>query len=385
MKNDQNLIDELIAIYNEDIEDNDASYGPFGYAFQADAGLILFMKHFSEITNLAIESRLQDIQMKKKNGDLILAQAKSAQKPLKTISEKTKLHDALFSLIKTNNNKSDILIYVSNLRDPLKSNENDIFDLKELNYNDLSFDAEKNIKEQVEKIKSKLETVIKENKKSNAVIEKSKIILKHLEKFNYDKLYFLTIPKYYGSDNREKVIVDEIAKFLAKTMDYGLELSNVMAAKVYMIWHEKVMYNSTVESDSSKKYIKKDDLIWPLVVIFARDINPSRIQEIVDFEITESQETIIKQIADNYFLKLNNFKVVHEILSDYNCYKKNKNPKGITLDFIKNNWTKYCDNFNFLEYDNDIIMCITMLFMFNIIENNKNVEKVLRGGDINEN
>ena len=96
-------------------------------------------------------------------------------------------------------------------------------------------------------------------------------------------------------------------------------------------------------------------------------------------------ETIIKKIADNYFLKLNNFKVVHEILSDYNCYKKNKNPKGIILDFVKNNWTKYCDNFNFLEYDDDIKMCITMLFMYSIIDNNKNVEKVLRGGDINEN
>ena len=146
MNDEKNIIDELIEIYNEDVEDNDASYGPFGYAFQADAGLILFMKHFSEITDVSIESRLQDIQMKKKNGNLILAQAKSAQKPLKTSGEKAKLHDALFSLIKTNNNESDILIYVSNLRDPLKSNENNIFDLKELNYNDLSIDAEKNIK-----------------------------------------------------------------------------------------------------------------------------------------------------------------------------------------------------------------------------------------------
>lgn len=385
MNDKKNIIDELLEIYNEDVEDNDASYGPFGYAFQADAGLILFMKHFSEITNVSIESRLQDIQMKKKNGNLILAQAKSAQKPLKTSGEKAKLHDALFSLIKTNNNESDILIYVSNLRDPLKSNENNIFDLKELNYNDLSIDAEKNIKEQITKIKDKLQSIISENKKSKQVIDKSKIILKHLENLNYNNLYFLTIPNYFGDDKREKVIVDEIAKFLVNTMDYGFGLSVVMAEKVYKIWHEKVMFNSTVESTSQKKNINKDELIWPLVVLFEKDIQPIVVQDIVDFEITESMETVIKHIADSEFLKLNNFQIIHKILNDFNEFKKNKNPRGISLEFIKNNWSKYSEIFNYLEHDNDIKKCVTMLFVYKVIENHYNIQKVLKGGNTNEN
>lgn len=385
MKVNDEIFEELVKIYYEDIEDNDASYVPFGYAFQADAGLILFMKHFSEIVNISIESKLQDIQMTKDNGDLILAQAKSSQKPLKTTSEKAKLHDALFSLIKTNNKNSDVLIYVSNLRDPLKSNEKNIFDLKELNYGDLSPEAEANVKEQISKIKSKLMSVINDTTNSKKIIDKSTIILKHLENFNYENLFFMSIPNYYGNDNREKVIVDEIAKFLSNTMDYSLDISIIMAQKVYKIWHEKVMFDSTISSNSKNKNIDKDDLLWPLVVLFERDIQPSVLQDIVDFEITVSLENKIRLIANEEFLKLNNFRIVHKILNDYNEYKKNKNPKGVLLKYIQSNWEGYQELFDYLQHDDEIKKCVTMLFIYKIVENHNNVQKVLKGGNINGN
>ena len=68
------LIDETIVksikkysdeYLNEDVcqFDNDASASSFGWNFQVNAGIFLFLKYMPEVTDIKIESKAQDIEI----------------------------------------------------------------------------------------------------------------------------------------------------------------------------------------------------------------------------------------------------------------------------------------------------------------------------------
>lgn len=382
--------EEMIKLYSEEICDNDASYVPFGFAFQADAGILLFIKHFSEIKSISIESNLQDIELVKKNGEFILAQAKSSQNPMNVSDEKEKLADALFSLIKCNNHESDILIYISNLPDPLKSNDRNEFNLREVNYKYLSTEAASNVDNAIEKLKLKLNDRINDSTTKPKIKDKSRIVLQHLVALNKEKLYFITIPKYYGDKEEERIseIVNQIQSFLSDKMQYAPFLALSMAKKIYEIWHDKCFFDSTVSAKSDKKTINKDELIWPLITLFSERLSVLDLQKIIEEEITyETQEKISYLSQD--FIKLNNFELVNNILSMYEEYKKSNSATVNRLNFIKEKWKNFESDFkylndetNFDEYDKK---CAIMFFIYSILVNYPNVQKVLKWGEINEN
>lgn len=382
--------EEMIEIYKEDVNDNDASYVPFGFAFQADAGILLFIKHFSEVKSMSIESHLQDIELVKKNGELILAQAKSSQNPMNANNEKDKLIDALFSLIKCNNNASDMLIYISNLPDPLKSNDKNEFDLREVNYKYLSSKAVSNVDNAIEKLKVKLTNKIEDSNTNKKIREKSKIILKHLVDLNKEKLYFISIPKYYGDIKEDRVceIIKQIQIFLSDKMKYAPSLALLMSKQIYDIWHNKCFFDSTLSAKSDKKFIKKDDLIWPLITLFSEKMNLLDLQEIIDEEITSEIHEKINYLSHD-FIKLNDFELVNKILSSYEEYKKLNPIKNSRLNFIKDNWSSFKNDFKYLNEDTDFDdvdkKCAIMFFIYSILENYPNVQKVLKWGEINEN
>lgn len=382
--------EEMIEIYKEDINDNDASYVPFGFAFQADAGIFLFIKHFSEVKFISIESHLQDIELVKKNGELILTQAKSSQNPMNANNEKEKLTDALFSLIKCNNNESDMLIYISNLPDPLKSNDKNEFNLREVNYKYLSSEAVSNVDNAIEKLKVKLTSRINDSNTSKKIKDKSKIVLKHLVNLNKEKLYFISIPKYYGDKEEDRVceIINQIQAFLSDKMKYTPSMALSMSKRIYEIWHNKCFFDSTLSAKSDRKIIKKDELIWPLITLFSERIDVSNLQEIIDEEITNEIQEKMRYLSHD-FIKLNDFELVNKILSSYEEYKKLNPVKNNRLNFIKDNWLSFENDFKYLNEDTDFDdvdkKCAIMFFIYSILENYSNVQKVLKWGEINEN
>lgn len=382
--------EEMIEIYKEDLNDNDASYVPFGFAFQADAGIFLFIKYFTEIKSISIESHLQDIELVKKNGELILAQAKSSQNPMNANNEKEKLADALFSLIRCNNNESDMLIYITNLPDPLKSNDKNSFNLREVNYKFLSHEAVSSIDNAIMKLKVKLSNKIEDSSTRKKIKDKSKIVLKHLDDLNKEKIFVISIPNYYGDreEDRVMVIINEIQKFLLHKMDYSPIMALSMSKQLYEIWHNKCFYDSTVRANSDKKIIKKDELIWPLITLFSERINMLDLKDIIDEDITEEIQEKMNYLSHD-FIKLNDFELVNKILSSYEEYKKVNRQNDCKLDFIKYNWLFFEEDFSYLNEDTNFDdvdkKCAIMLFMYSILKNYINVQNVLRWGEFSEN
>ena len=58
---------------------NDASASSFGWNFQANAGIFLFLKYLPKARDIKIESKLQDIEITLVDSTKVFAQAKSAQ------------------------------------------------------------------------------------------------------------------------------------------------------------------------------------------------------------------------------------------------------------------------------------------------------------------
>lgn len=79
--------------------DNDASASSFGWNFQTNAGIFLFLKYMPEVTDIKIESKSQDIEMILEHNGKVFAQAKSSQDYTAIKDQKEKFKDAIISLV----------------------------------------------------------------------------------------------------------------------------------------------------------------------------------------------------------------------------------------------------------------------------------------------
>ena len=99
--------------------DNDASGSAFGWEFQVNAAIFLFLKYLDEVESIKVEGKFQDIEINKTDQNRIFAQAKSIQDG--SLTHRTdKLEDAIISLAKTPATNTDSLLYISNYSAPIK-------------------------------------------------------------------------------------------------------------------------------------------------------------------------------------------------------------------------------------------------------------------------
>lgn len=142
--------------------DNDASASSFGWNFQSNAGIFLFLHYIDNAENLVIESKLQDIEITLRNQEKILAQAKSSQEPSNDKAKKEKFKDAIISIAKTSKKEPNAhFIYISNEPNTFDS-ANRAFDNKVRSYDEC-----------LTAIKTEIDSVIEATIKSlNAKIQK---------------------------------------------------------------------------------------------------------------------------------------------------------------------------------------------------------------------
>ena len=93
--------------------DNDASASSFGWNFQVNAGIFLFLHYIKEAKAIKVESKYEDIEITLKDCKKVFAQAKSSQDECSVGSAKGKFKDAIISLSKIPMQDVNILIYIS--------------------------------------------------------------------------------------------------------------------------------------------------------------------------------------------------------------------------------------------------------------------------------
>lgn len=284
----------------------EATSSIFGWQFQISASIYLMIKYFGRFKQLKVESVEEDIEIELDNGKKIYAQAKSKQRPLDNNNDhSTKLNKALKTLSSKNKSDAEKLYYVNNLEpNPLNSGTNEFDEVTTLDYSELSENSKQKINAQLNSL--------------------------GINDFEKDKFTILRIP-YYGNDKeqKQKYIDRKIAQFLI-SMDYSESYSKSLMD----IWQNEFLHNATIPNNEI--YIKKDDIIWTLVVVKLKNEN-NLLEYKKDFGVDEEE---FFQAVEKYeeFIKYKegHFSIVNEITYIYDEYIR-KNSDKLIFDFINEN------------------------------------------------
>lgn len=370
--------EEIELIKNSILEDNDASFASFGYAFQADAGLYLFCDFYKDVKAIKIESSLQDIEMLDNNDHFIMAQAKASQNPFNCSSFGSKLFDALFSLARHYVNDDDKLIYVTNIPNVFGEEMKGQFNDDYVTFSKLSKKAKDIVIDKIELGKTKIQREIDSEKTSDKQKEKLRLILEKLSKFNPDNLSFLSISRYFeGCDKR--TIKDKIAGFLHDDLEIN-DLNKISAIinDLFDVWHNMFFSDGELRNTSPKKTITKEDFCWPIITISSLKHSPSEIAEYIDWGyddvMGEEINALMRSFNDNY-----NYELMSDILSKYYEYSPtDKSDKK--KEFILRMWEDYSKYF---RYENkNVEKAATIFFLYCTLSDYTTIAKVLRNKSI---
>lgn len=366
---------------NDDIIDfdNDASASSFGWNFQANAGIFLFLHFIKEAKDLKIESKLQDIEITLTDKNKILAQAKSSQDPSADKGKKAKFKDALISIAKTSKQEPNAqFIYISNESDTFSSGDK-AFDNRIRSYNECLESIRKEIDETFEatihSLSAKIEKAQKssEGKKAKQLTEIKQLI----ENLNKDNLSVSCITQFWGKEeNRYASIVEKINEFLTITLNYDLITAKKISNRLFEHWSFECGFNST-EKDEHKE-MTKESFLWPISVFLLKDIHRD-ITDCLDFTCDSSLEEEVDAIfEDSKMLYHERFEFSNRIIQDYYDFKQNlvSKIKEPEKEFIKKNWKKYVDEFAQENFDEEELEYVTKSFIYRILMNSRNLHNI---------
>ncbi len=357
---------------------NDASASSFGWNFQSNAGIFLFLKYLKAAESIKIESKLQDIEIQLLSGHKILAQAKSAQDYTVATDKKEKFKDALISLAKFSDN-GDQLIYISNIPDTFDSAK-DNFNNKVVAYTS----CPQGVRDEIDRLfestcNSMRARIDKEDNKNKKA--KKKRVLKLVEEFDKTKLHISVISPYWGDEqNRYSEISNAIVSFLID--DLMLSNDNAIAIKRRLLehWQIKFEHNSTQPDINETKKITKEDFAWPIAVYLSKDGVPD-IQDCLSFAPDQSlTEEVERMLTDPAMVYHERFEFSNRVIQEYSAYRKGQaaGVKDIEKLFIKDCGNDYCDEF-IIDDDTEKTEYVTKAFIYKILVNRRNMSRIQAG------
>ena len=358
--------------------DNDASASSFGWNFQTNAGIFLFLKYMPEVADIKIESKSQDIEMTLEHNGKVFAQAKSSQDYTAIKDQKEKFKDAIISLAR-NPYEGNQLVYISNIPDTFKSAPN-FFDNSIIAYNDCLAGLKKEIDETIFSISKSISQKIKREADPPKAAKLEQIKGK-VENFHKENLYISTIYPYHGNEqNRYIKIGDTVLSFLTDTI--GLPREDAIAIKQHLLEHWQLYFghNSTIKDNNNCKRISKKDFTWPIVALLIDGNFPdidSCLTFLPDLAIKNEVARIMNDPKSFYHER---YEFSNRVLQRYALFKKEslgevvKQPE---LDFIKKYGHEFVDEFAMLgNGKNDLTEYLTKVFLYRILANNRYVQKV---------
>lgn len=252
----------------------------FGFDYQIDAAICLFVRNIKLIEKIKVEGKYEDIEQILSDGSIIYCQVKSVIDTTKDNPQvkKQKLRKALISLADCKLNSNDKLIYCSNQNDPLISKDSKftINDIVEFEYNSLDEESKKLI-----------------NKYFNKNVS------------NVNKLSIMKVPYNYSADKNIKMeFIYNCVKGLLKSID-----GNALGYKdITLKWHE-FLKDSAYDKEFN---INKKDLIWIIICVILEKM-------VANVQITNND--LLYKISERRDLILNtvmNFQIYNVLLDIYN-------------------------------------------------------------------
>lgn len=239
--------------------DNDASASSFGWNFQVNAGIFLFLHYIKDAKSIKVESKYEDIEINLINKRKIYAQAKSAQNECNPSSAKNKMKDAMLSLGKVPVGENDTLIYISNIREPIDG-IGKFFENKVVKYDECLDSTKTIINGYFLEVIGTIEEKLQESNLSDRKKNQYQAIKKKLECMDISKLEICSIYPYYGEEgNRYSEIHNKVIDVLANNIKLDLFDVRYISHRLLEHWQLVFEHNSTIKDSGIKKKITKED------------------------------------------------------------------------------------------------------------------------------
>ncbi|WP_434122290.1 hypothetical protein [Salinicoccus roseus] len=338
--------------------DTNATSSAFGWDFQSNAAILMALKNIKELTSLKVEGDIEDIEIFLKDNKCIYLQAKSQKDPTPGNNTYTKLRDGLKTLINASNlAKYENLIYITNIKNPLKEKELDYYwgnDYIIYNYSELSDEAQKIVDRYIK-----------------AATEKYQL---DVSKFNTNQLKLCAFPFFGENDEtRYRIVRASVKKFINEA-----QVSDGLVDDLLSYWQNIFFQNST----KKKVNLDKEELVWPLVVLSASVSMDSPFFE--DYDHGQIME--IKKKYGHYINKKSEqFEFVTRVSTDYRTFlKENKGLKGkkASQTFIDTQWSSYLSIVENKMVEPDINEGIIKLVLFQVLNNRFSIENVKKAANL---
>ena len=295
---------------------SNASAAAFGWDFQINAAIILMLENIQDAKYVRVEGETEDIEIKLADNKCYYSQAKSVVRSGDVRNVRSKLSSALKTLNVASSKKDcEKLIYITNSPNPFNDigTMNCFYGRTKRKYSDLPDQCQDII--------------------DNIIVG--------FNPCHFDKSKFSIYVFPFETDDRSeryKEIKRTIEEFLFNLSDD----TRGMAQNIMEIWQNVLFENSTTRDTSL--IVKKEDLVWPIIVKRLERLSASEIPDDVDEADIIRIMTKYKDFINN---KVERFEFATKILTNYKEYSDNYS--GISSErvksFVNEKWEEYIEDF----------------------------------------
>ena len=321
----------------------------FGFDFQVNAAIVLFLENIEEVEKICLEGNYEDIELELSSGKMILAQAKAVEKASSDfVNVRKNFKKAITSLSEAGEKVyAKELIVITNSPNPFNDDKsrNVFYGHAHRNYNTLPPSAKEIVDRYLSKMEKPLDT---------------------------DKLKIQVLPFETDDENeRYKVIMECINDFMG---NLNISISGI-GRKMLETWHWQVFDNSG-KKDSAIKLTKKD-IIWPILVQI------TEIEQCEDSFLEQFDSGVYEEVINRYSEVINSHceqcEFFIKVLSDYNNFKTEKKQSEKLNEFIEIQWKDYISEFAVDGVEEEIQEALAKIVIHNIIKRRFTIDRIKKG------
>lgn len=308
----------------------------FGFDFQINAAIVLFLENVKNAKSLRLEGDYEDIEIEMDNGEYILAQAKAVERASDDFANvRANMKKAITTLSEgSHKTNAKELIMVTNSPNPFNDDSKSAFyGPSKRFYKDLPKSA-----------KEKVDGYLKEVK----------------EPLDVDKFKVQVIPFETDEDaERYKIIKQCIDDFVGElntnTVGLGIKLLDV--------WHRQVFDNGGKHNATIK--LNKKEIVWPILVKVTEDNGlDEEFRNQFDIGLLEEVRNRYADIIENHCERCEHF---IKILSGFNSFQSKKKPIEKINDFIEKKWNDYSNEFSSEIVEDEVKEAITKIVIYKVL------------------